>query len=149
MASRKNYRVGIQVVLGIIIVVLAYVLYESITEPYERVERRRALTEATRTRMIDIRQALIAYESEFDTFPSTLDSLTIYLRENPSIIDSLYGPNFELDSLEYSPRTGEPFEYAVNDTGTVDIYLLEDPNTEDQIGGLEPDPTQINVANWQ
>lgn len=149
MASRKNTRIVIQVVLGIIIVVLAYVLYESITEPYEAFERRQELTEQTRERMDDIRQALIQYERDEDTFPSTLDSLTIYLGSHEELATRLFGASFPLDSIEYSPRTGKPFNYAVNDTSNVDIYLLEDPDTNDKIGSLEPEVTMVNAASWE
>lgn len=150
MASRKNIRIGIQIVLGIIIVILAYVLYESITGPYAEIERQEELTERTRSRMDNIRQALIRYEEEHDRFPGTLDSLVMYLDENPNLVDSLYnGGNVNLDSLLYSPRTGNEFQYAVNDTGRVDIYLLEDPDSDDYIGSDQPDVTEVNAASWE
>ncbi len=150
MADRQRTRTVIQVVLGIIIVALAYVLYLSITGPYEEIERRQALTDLTHARMDDIRVALINYERQTDRFPGTLDSLDTYidttLLANP---DSVFGEGFVFDSLFYSPRTGEMFEYAVNDTSRFDIYLLEDPATGSTIGSLEPDPTMVNVASWE
>ena len=63
--------------------------------------------------------------------------------------DSLFGPGFNPDSLLFSPRTGDRFVYALNDTGRVAIYLLKDPNTEDQIGSAVPDVTQLNAASWE
>lgn len=150
MASRRNVRIGIQIVLGIIIVILAYVLYESITGPYEEIRRQEELTERTRSRMDNIRQALVRYEEEYDRFPGTLDSLVMYLEENPNLVDSLYdGENVTLDSLLYSPRTGNEFQYTVNDTGRVDIYLLEDPDSNDRIGSDQPDVTEVNAASWE
>lgn len=150
MASRRNVRIGIQIVLGIIIVILAYVLYESITGPYEEIRRQEELTERTRSRMDNIRQALVRYEEEYDRFPGTLDSLVMYLEENPNLVDSLYdGENVDLDSLLYSPRTGNEFQYTVNDTGRVDIYLLEDPDSNDRIGSDQPDVTEVNAASWE
>lgn len=150
MASRRNVRIGIQIVLGIIIVVLAYVLYESITGPYQQIARQEALTEQTRSRMDQIRQGLIHYEEQYERFPGTLDSLVTYLEENPNVVDSLYnGGNVNLDSLLYSPRTGNQFQYALNDTGRVDIYLLEDPDSDDRIGAEQPDATMINAASWE
>lgn len=150
MASRRNVRIGIQIVLGIIIVILAYVLYESITGPYEEIRRQEELTERTRSRMDNIRQALVRYEEEYDRFPGTLDSLVMYLEENPNLADSLYdGENVDLDSLLYSPRTGNEFQYTVNDTGRVDIYLLEDPDSNDRIGSDQPDVTEVNAASWE
>lgn len=150
MASRRNVRIGIQIVLGIIIVILAYVLYESITGPYEEIRRQEELTERTRSRMDNIRQALVRYEEEYDRFPGTLDSLVMYLEENQNLVDSLYdGENVDLDSLLYSPRTGNEFQYTVNDTGRVDIYLLEDPDSNDRIGSDQPDVTEVNAASWE
>jgi hypothetical protein len=37
----------------------------------------------------------------------------------------------------------------VSDTGRVETYLLEDPDTDDQIGTLTGDPTQANAASWE
>jgi hypothetical protein len=63
--------------------------------------------------------------------------------------DSLFGEGFNPDSLVYSPRTGSMFEYALNDTGRVAIYLLKDPDTDDHIGSLIPDVTLLNAASWE
>src|SRR5690606_12021247 len=112
--------------LGIIIVVLGYWLYVSITEPWAVVEQERAMTEQTRERMDDVRTALIRYQRTNQRFPSSLDSIMIWVQQD-SIIqakqDSLFG-GLSLDSLTFSPRTGKRFEYALNDTGRVAVYLL-------------------------
>lgn len=150
-SSSQGLRAGIQIGLGIVIVALAYYLYVSITEPYEAIEREQEITEQTRQRMGYIRQALIQYERDTDRFPGSLDSLISYMRADTTFSpDSLYqGEDVNLDSLLYSPRTGNAFEYTVNDTGAVDIYLLKDPDSEDQIGSTEPDPTELNAASWE
>jgi len=44
----------------------------------------------------------------------------------------VFGRSISLDSLLFSPRTGNRFQYAVSDTGRVETYLLEDPDTDDQ-----------------
>lgn len=145
-------RIAIQIVLGIVIVALAYWLYVSITEPWAVVERQEELIERTRERMEDVRTALIRYEERQGRFPGTLDSLQTWV-ETDSIIqahaDSLFGPDFDPDSLLYSPRTGSRFDYAVNDTARVMMYRLRDPDSDDEIGTLEPDPTQLNAASWE
>ena len=64
-------------------------------------------------------------------------------------LDSVFGDGFMPDSLPFSPRTGNPFEYAVNDTGRVVIYLLKDPDSDDRIGALTPDITLLNAASWE
>jgi type II secretory pathway pseudopilin PulG len=151
-SSSQGLRTGIQVVLAIIIIGLAYVLYQSITEPYDRIQRQQQLTEQTRQRMSAIRTALIEYERDSTTYPDSLELLLAHVQRDSALqveYDSLLGANFTLDSLLYSPRTGSRFMYSVNDTGRVETYLLEDPDSEDQIGTLSGDVTQTNSANWE
>ncbi|SHK59144.1 hypothetical protein [Rhodothermus profundi] len=152
MATRGHItRLILQIVLGVVIVVLAYYLYLSITEPYEAVRREQELTRLTRDRMSDIRTALIRYELLYDHYPPTLDSLVAWIRQDSFMMakaDSIFGPGFNLDSLIYSPRNGK-FEYVVNDTGRVEIYYLKDPASDDYIGSLEPDITKLNAASWE
>ncbi|MDQ7040014.1 MAG: hypothetical protein Q9M35_03645 [Rhodothermus sp.] len=152
MATRRQTtRIVLQIVLGVVIVVLAYYLYLSITEPYEAVRREQELTRLTRDRMSDIRTALIRYELLYDHYPPTLDSLVAWIRQDSFMMakaDSIFGPGFNLDSLIYSPRNGK-FEYVVNDTGRVEIYYLKDPASDDYIGSLEPDVTKLNAASWE
>lgn len=150
--SRSQIRTGIQVVLGLVILALAYFLYYSITEPYERIERQERITEQTRTRMSHIRTGLVDYERDSASYPDTLSLLTEHIR-NDSLLstqqDSIFGEPINLDSLLYSPRTGNLFQYSVNDTGRVETYLLEDPDSDDHIGTLSGDPTRTNAASWE
>lgn len=151
MAS-KQVRTGIQVVLGLVIIALAYFLYYSITEPYDRIERQQELTERTRQRMSHIRTALIDYDRDSASFPDSLALLRQHI-ERDSILstrqDSVFGGSIDLDSLFYSPRTGNRFLYTLSDTGRVETYLLEDPDTDDKIGTLTGDPTMTNAASWE
>lgn len=142
----------IQVVLALAIVVLAYILYQSITEPYERVERQQEMTELTRMRMDDVRAALVMYERRNDRFISSLDSLHMWVMQDSIMTtksDSIFGEIFNPDSLIYSPRTGNKFVYTLNDTSAVTTYLLEDPDSDDYIGTLSGDVTQLNAASWE
>ncbi len=148
----RGIRTGLQIVLGIIIVVLAYVLYESITAPYAAVERQRELTERVRERMSDVRTAMIHYERVNNRYPLTLDSLVAFVKSDSLMqikADSIFGKVVNPDSLPYSPRTGEMFQLSVNDTARVKTYLLKDPNSDDQIGTVAPDVTQLNAASWE
>ena len=151
--SSDQKRVALQVVLGIVIVVLAYVLYVSITAPYEAIRAQERMTERVRHRMDLTRTALIRYRDEHGRFPATLDSLRMFVEQNKSLraeLDSLATvENFAPDSLLQSPRTGKQFEYAINDTARVPIYRLRDPDSQDQVGTLEPDVTQVNAASWE
>ena len=151
MASNQ-LRTGIQIVLALVIVGLSYFLYQSITEPYERIAEKQRLRETARDHMTDIRTALIDYERDSASFPDSLSLLAKHIR-NDSVLsnrqDSVFGGPVNLDTLFYSPRAGERFQYAVNDTGRYETYRLKDPGTEDEIGTLTGDPTMTNRASWE
>ncbi len=122
-------------VLAVIIIILAWVLYDSITTPFEEVEQRREVTEQVRHRMMTVRDALVEHERNKDEFPQTLDDLVEWLKTDEDMVakgDSLFEfrppHEYNPDSLIYSPRTGNRFEYALNDTIRPNIYLLEDPD---------------------
>lgn len=141
-------------VLAVVIIVLAWLLYDSIVTPFEKVEQQREITEQTRHRMMRVRDALVEHQRREDEFPESLDELVEWLKTDEDMVemgDSLFAfqpPNeYDPDSIIYSPRTGERFEYALNDTLRPNIYLLEDPDTDDAIGSLER-TTHLNAANW-
>lgn len=151
-SSGQPIRLAIQIILAIAIIGLAYWLYLSITEPYKVIERGQQLTRITRDRMSDIRSAMIRYNEQNGRYLTTLDSLVEFIRQDSVLrvaSDSVFGEGFTLDSLIYSPRTGEPFRLTVNDTSRVKTYLLEDPGSDDYIGSIEPDITRVNAASWE
>lgn len=145
-------RTILQVVLAIVIIGLAYFLYYSITAPYAEIEREERITEEVRDRMTDIRTSLNRYERDSTTFPDSLDQLMAHIERDEELLnarDSLFRTSFELDSMFYSPRSGEMFIYTLSDTGQVPTYLLESPDSDDEIGTLTGDPTRTNVASWE
>lgn len=151
-STRSRIQAVLQLVLGIVIIYLVYFLYISITEPYEVVERRKAMTEMTRSRMDQVRTAMIFYERENGRFVSSLDSLQMWVREDSVLSvagDSIFGAGFVIDSLIFSPRTGTMFELAINDSSRTHIYLLSDPDSDDTIGSLRGDITRLNAASWE
>ncbi len=148
----QNVKIAIQAMMGILIVALGYWLYQSITGPWEAVERQQALTQLTRQQMIQVRTALTHYERMEDSFPGSLDSLMMWIDEDSLVSNdplSIFDVELDLDSLIYSPRTGNTFEYALNDTGRVAIYKLQDPDSDDYIGSDIPDITLLNAASWE
>ena len=148
----RKIQSGIQAVLAIIIVGLCYVLVVSIVEPYAKVERAKQVTENTRARMDNVRTAMIIYERENDRFVTSLDSLVLWLKTDSLVTsnaDSVFGATVLLDSLPYSPRTGNLFTLQVNDTSAVNIYLLLDPDSKDSIGSLTGDITLLNASSWE
>ena len=148
----------LSIVLGIIIIVLGYFLYHAIVDPYQKVIERQQMTERVRHRMTVIRDALSYYKTDRGDFPPSeggLDSLVAYLKSDSLMVaegDSLFRPlppaTYSPDSLVYSPRPPHKrFEYTLNDTLRPQIYLLEDPDTEDRIGDLRK-TTLLNAASW-
>ncbi len=147
-----NVKIAIQALMAVLIVVLGYWLYRSITEPWKAVEREQALTQSTRQQMIQVRTAITYYEREEDRFPVSLDSLILWLHSDSLMAvdpQNVFDADIAVDSLIYSPRTGNAFEYALNDTGRVAIYLLRDPDSDDYIGSDIPDITLLNAASWE
>src|SRR5690625_760530 len=97
----------LSVVLAIIIVILSYVLYLAIVDPYKKVEQREQMTECVHQRMINIRDGFVRFEQEKGHFPPTkggLDTLVQFIRTDSlmqaigdSIFTSVEGRTFKLD----------------------------------------------------
>ena len=151
-SSSRGLQTVLQAVLGIAILGLSYFLYVSITEPYAKVERQKEITETTRHRMDQIRVAMIQFERVNGRYVTTLDSLVQWVRTDSLLslkADSVFGAGFNIDSLAFSPRTGKPFSIAVNDTSRTHTYLISDPDSDDHIGTLTGDVTELNAASWE
>jgi len=163
MATLANdtVRTVLQIVLAIVIVVLGYVLFRTIREPQEAFEREVELAEVSRERMGLIRDAMRSYEREYDRFPTTLDSLVMLIKTDSLFVakrDSIFelgeGQTFVADSLPFSPRPGiDRFALTVvrdDSTGT-EVYLLEDPGSDDYIGTDNPERAAgaLNAASWE
>ncbi len=146
----------ISVVLFVVIIALAYMLYDAITTPYKAEMARKAMIERVRLRMTHVRDALIYYRNKNDKFPKEIDSLVAFLKRDSVIMangDSLYGLSFvkepfSFDKLVMSPKSNQKFEYTLNDTIRPNIYLLRDADTDDKIGSLEK-TTLLNAPSWQ
>lgn len=147
----------LSVVLGIIIIALSWLLYDSIVTPYQEVKEREAERDRVRNRMITLKDALVQYESTFGHFPPTdggLDSIVVFLKTDSLMVamgDSLFA---QIPPLEYSPesmiiapRSGQPFTYTHIDSTRPPLYLLEDPDSDDTIGSLNR-TTMRNAPNW-
>ncbi len=144
----------ISIVLSIVIIGLAYVLYDSITTPYQA--RVKQIEEQTRVRerLQNVRDALIAYQREKGKYPPSLDSIQVFLETDPKMIagrDTLFvsklNPTFDINTFLQSPRSQTRFEYALNDTLRPMVYLLKDPDSDDLIGSLDR-TTRLNAPSW-
>ena len=144
----------ISAVLAVIIIVLAWLLYDSIVSPYKIIEQQREVTEQVRHRLTVTRDALVEHQRRNNHFPQTLDDLVEWLKTDENMVENadslfMFRPPYQYhpDSLIRSPRTGKRFEYALNDTLRPNIYLLEDPDSDDAIGSLDR-TTLLNATNW-
>lgn len=146
------------VVLAVLIVILSWFLYRSLTEPYQRVIEEEQMVERVRYRMELVRDALVQYKNRKDDFPPTeggLDSLVAFLKTDSlmqargdSMFTFMEPATYNPDSIIYSPRPPHVrFEYTLNDTLRPQIYLLENPDSDDRIGDLER-TTLLNAPNW-
>lgn len=147
----------ISIFLILIIIALSYVLFDSIVTPWQKEMAKRELTEETRFRMTLVRDALINFQARHPEgkFPSTLDSLVIFLKTDSLMLvrgAELFAEperGYKPDSLIFSLRPPKDmFVYSVNDTIRPPLYLLKDPGSEDAIGSLER-ITLLNAPNWQ
>ncbi|MFV1980368.1 MAG: hypothetical protein ACC655_04375 [Rhodothermia bacterium] len=150
--KRKSSLIAIQIGLGIVILVLAWFLYDSITSPWEAVLQEQRLTDLTRARMNQVRIALRHFDDVNDRFPGSIDSLVVFVTEdsiasaNP---DSFFNGPFDPREFMNSARSGARFTYALNDTGRVKVYYLKDPDSDDYIGSIEPDISALHAASWE
>jgi hypothetical protein len=145
-------------VFGITIILLSWLLYDSIVTPYKVVEEQKAETERVRTRMLTLKDAIVNYEARYGHYPPTdggLDSVVTYLSTDSLMIsmgDSLFRQmpplQYSPESMVVSPRdTSLRFLYTRNDTIRPPLYLLEDPMTDDAVGSLSR-TTMRNAPNW-
>ncbi|MDZ7717376.1 MAG: hypothetical protein U5K72_00980 [Balneolaceae bacterium] len=155
LKTRNNI---ITIVLAVLIIVLSWFLYRSIVEPYQAVIEEEQMVERERHRMERVRDALVQYNNRKGNFPpsdSGLDSLVQFLKTDSlmqargdSLFTFMEPSTYNPDSIIYSPRPPHVrFEYELNDTLRPEIYLLENPNSEDAIGSLER-TTLLNAPNW-
>lgn len=152
--TRNKY---ISAVLGVIIIALSFLLYDSITSPFQEVAELQEQRQQVRAQMVKVRDALVLHDRVEGNFPSSLDSLMIFLRTNRQIErgytgdlahiirgrDTVITQERRIEFIMYSPRSNQPFKYTHVDTVRPQLYLLEDPDSDDHIGSL----TRTNLRN--
>lgn len=147
---------AIRAILGLLILVLVGVLFYVTVIPAQRAAAAERETDLTRERMSDVRAALISYRDSMGGYPATLDSLVLYARTDSALAARVEAQEERLaplsvDSLVFSPRTGNRFLYeVVSDTTGLEIYWLGDPDqVADSIGARSPSPALRNAASWE
>lgn len=156
MATGNGSRIAIQLGLAALVVVLAVILLRSIVLPYQAHQERLAEQELVRERMGDLRTALISYRDAYSTYPSTLDSLGLFVRQDTLFTrddsnDEERVSPFSAAEITTSPASGSPFLYeVVSDTTGVEIYWVGNPDVEeDSIGSRQVNPAYRNAASWE
>lgn len=130
----------ITILLLIVILGLGYWLYISITGPWQEVQKERQMTEQVRDRLMQVNSAIRYFNDRNNQFPPSLDSLMTFLQQdsvfqsNPTEI--LNVREFNPDTFFESPRTGNKFNYALNDSARPPLYIIEDPDSDDHVGTL-------------
>ncbi len=129
----------IQVILSVAILVLGYMLVDSINQPIRFQREQRARYNRTIERLKDIRRAQLAYRSVHGEFTGSFDTLINFVNTDSfrvvmsigfededegvaaaeiirdtilvSVRDSLFPPQYVIDSLRYVPYTGGREEF--------------------------------------
>jgi hypothetical protein len=129
----------IQIFLAVAILVLGYMLYDSIRQPIRFQHEQRARYNRTIDRLKDIRRAQLAYRSVYGEFTGNFDTLINFIKNDSfrvvmaigfededvtvasqqiirdtirvSVRDSLFPRNYVVDSLRYVPYTGGREEF--------------------------------------
>lgn len=129
----------IQVLLAVSIIVLGYLLVESIQQPIRFQQEQRKRYNKTIERLKDIRSSQLAYRSVYGEFTGSFDTLIDFVKHDSfsvvmaigfededeevaseeiirdtirvSVRDSLFSPGYPVDSLRYVPFTGGREEF--------------------------------------
>jgi hypothetical protein len=127
-------KTAIQIVLTITILVLGYLLVDSINQPIRFRAEQSKRYEKTISRLRDIRTAQLAYRSVYGNFTGDFDTLINFVRNDSfkvvlqigdledslavaegrvirdtvkvNVLDSLFGSRYPVDSLRFVPFTG-------------------------------------------
>lgn len=156
MATGTSGDRAVRLLLSLVIVVMAVALVYVIVTPAQRAAEAQALTNLSRQRMSDVRNALSAWRTVHDAYPTTLDSVAIFARADSAFQAQLTTEEgrtseFNADSMLVSPRSGARFQYAVvSDSTGLEIYWLGDPDVPgDSIGARVVSPAYRNAASWE
>lgn len=122
---------GIQIALTILIVVLAYLLWESIQTPIRFNKEKDIKYTATVQRLKDIRTAQLAYKAEYGKFTASFDTLITFVKTDSmklikaegSIPDDLLAQGWtEAIAVQEGIIKRDTFRIAIKDTLFADNY---------------------------
>ena len=142
----------LSILLIVVIGVLTVWLYNTITGPWKEVQAKQAEIQQVRNRLLAVNDAIRYYNERQDRYPASLDSLVMFLRDDTFFqqnADSLLrNRQFDPATFIESPRSGNRFEYALNDSVRPQLYIIEDPDSEDHVGTLDK-VTDRGAPSWR
>lgn len=144
----------LQIVLFLVIIVLAYLVYQSINKPLEFNKEKNKRELVVVQDLKDIRSGQLMYKKLHDGYAPTLDTLMMFLRDGQipivkqtqdpndttmtikindtigyiGVADSLFQhPGFILNNLPYIPETGVYYEMSAGEieTGGMNVQVFE------------------------
>ncbi len=151
----KPVKIGVQVILTVGIVVLAYLVYDSIMKPVRFDKESELRGEKVVQRLKDIRSAELMYKSIYDSYTNSFDSLIKFINQgqipvvniihDPSdttftktindtiafvnVADSLFkNRDYSIEDIKYIPYTNtKEFDLATDtiQKGGVQVHVIE------------------------
>ncbi len=121
-------KTAIQVVLAVAIIVLGYLLWESIQKPIRFNKEKNRIERATIQRLKDIRSAQLAFRSEHGRFTGDFDSLIVFLKTDSfsvvqaigsvpdSMIEEMGRQKAELQALKEGLISRDTIRLSVKDS---------------------------------
>ena len=145
----------IQILLLVVIIILAYLVYQSVNTPLKFNAEKEAREDVVIQDLKDIRSGQLIYKKMYDKYASDFDTLITFLRDGEipivkkvpdpndttftltindtigfiKVADSLYGrrPHFNLDSLPYIPNSGKLYTLRAGEIkrGGLSVHVFE------------------------
>lgn len=118
-----------QIILGIAIIVLGYLLVESIMNPIRFNKEKKLRYDKTIERLIDIRTAQVAYKSQYGKYTGSFDTLIDFVKADSFKVVQAYGfvPDgyTEKQALEEGIVKRDTVRISVKDSLFVPEYPIE------------------------
>ena len=114
----------IQIVLLIVIIVLGYLLYESIMKPIRFNKDKLAIEQATIQRLKDIRSTQVAFKSEYSRYSGDFDSLITFVKSGSFSVVKAIG-SIPDSLLEEGMTEKEAVKQGLISRDTVKVSVLD------------------------
>ncbi len=140
----KNEPWYIHAALYVVIAVLTFILIQvAILEPQEVVRKEAYYKSESRARMSNLREAEILYQKKYGRFTNNIDSLIIFLKTQPIVVDLMTKPDtitgkiknpFKklfvgefnpkiADSLRLSPKSFKAYKISIDSSEVADTVI--------------------------